>query len=37
MGTCICGDAPEDHSETGECQVPGCACACYEEDDGEEN
>lgn len=32
--TCICGDAPEDHSDSGECQA--CDCPCYEPDEEEE-
>jgi hypothetical protein len=31
---CICGHAPEDHvNEKGECEVEGCLCCCYEEDE----
>lgn len=30
-GICTCGHVEEDHTETDECQVPGCLCACYEE------
>ena len=33
---CICGHAPEDHSASGECQISGCLCACYEQYDNEE-
>jgi len=32
--TCICGDAEEDHKPNGgECEIEGCDCACYEEDE----
>lgn len=31
--SCICGHEEEDHSTTGECQVEGCRCACYEEEE----
>ncbi len=35
--SCICGHAPEEHrNEVGECQVEGCLCAAYEEDEEED-
>jgi len=31
--SCTCGHAPEDHKdETGECQIEGCLCCSYEEE-----
>lgn len=30
---CVCGDVFDEHSETGECQVEGCRCACFEEEE----
>lgn len=33
---CICGHAIEDHSGNGTCQVPGCLCCGYEEDEDDE-
>jgi hypothetical protein len=34
---CMCGHAPDEHSESGECQVEGCGCACYEALEPEED
>jgi len=33
--TCICGHAEEDHGRSRACEVEGCLCACYEEDEEE--
>jgi hypothetical protein len=31
---CICGHGHDEHqNEYGECEHEGCLCACYEEDD----
>jgi len=35
--SCVCGHEEEDHSSSGECQVVGCVCACYEEDEPPED
>jgi hypothetical protein len=33
---CWCGHVVDEHSGTGECQVSGCVCACYEQDEDDE-
>lgn len=33
---CVCGHTQNEHSGSGECQVEGCLCACYEEESEEE-
>lgn len=30
---CICYHTRDEHSKTGECQVEGCKCACFEIDE----
>lgn len=30
---CFCGDVLDDHSRSGECEVDGCDCPCFEADD----
>ena len=32
---CTCGHIEEDHSRSGECQVKGCLCACWEPEEEE--
>lgn len=32
-GICTCGHVAGEHSGTGECQIEGCLCACYEEEE----
>ncbi len=30
---CTCGHVEDEHSDTGECEIEGCLCACFEPDD----
>jgi hypothetical protein len=32
---CTCGHEFEEHNPTGECNVPGCDCEMYVDDEGE--
>ena len=34
--TCTCGHAVEDHMGNGSCEIEGCLCAGYEEEENEE-
>jgi hypothetical protein len=33
---CVCGHPEEDHGPNGTCQVEGCLCAGYDEEDEDE-